>query len=310
MKKIMRQRNLLLKLSLLFFLLIQFFAKAQEYVPFPDTNVIWSEVFVEPQPYSIDTYQYGICGDTVINSLTYKKIYLLSDTIYPIIKGQYCGSIRENNTKKIFAIGYECTYPGTGEDEELLYDFSKSVGDTIFVGIDGIGPNGYLVIDNIDSILIDNNYRKTFYFTNQEAYWIEGIGSTRGLFSPITAQPTGAQKLELICFNQDGYVKFLNPEYNTCFPVLTSLETQKLKEKQVSIYPHPITDISIIDFSDIEHSYQYMLIYNLLGQKCYQIDISRKKQVLLNKSDYKSGLYIYYLFDKNQRSLKGKIFFK
>lgn len=282
--------------------------QAQDYVAFPDSNAIWSEVFTNDQPFEIETYQYGISGDTLINSIVYHKVYMLNDTVYPIIPGQYCGAIREDNSKRIFAIGCDCAYPGSGENEVILYDFSKAIGDTVFVGIEGIGPEWYLIINHIDSLLIDNTFRKTFHFTsNQEYFWIEGIGSTRGLFSPIVAQPTGFQKWKLICFNQEGVNKYLNPAFNSCFPTLTGIYAVVEQNGQLQIYPHPVTDISVIDLSNAKSKYQYLEFYNLVGQKIDQININGRKQIHINRVNYKPGLYIYRIISQDNKSIIGKL---
>jgi|AntAceMinimDraft_15_1070371.scaffolds.fasta_scaffold15565_2 hypothetical protein len=304
----MKQKKLLFQLIGLFLLQMQFNLQAQEYVPFPDSNTIWSEVFTSQQPYEIETYQYGISGDTVINANQYQKLYLLNDTVYPLITGQYCGAIREDSTKIIFVIDCNCAYPGSGQDEVILYDFSKSIGDTVFVGIDGLGPSGYLVIDYVDSMLIDNSYRKTFHFLGYESYWIEGLGSTRGLFSPIMTQPTGYQKWELICFNQDNEVKYLNPGFNTCFPILTGMNSEELESNDIKIFPHPVTNISVIEFmNNTSFMYQYIDFYNIFGQKVNHINIKDRKQIFIKKIDYRSGLYVYRISGQNIKSVIGKI---
>jgi hypothetical protein len=306
------KKKLLLAIIGFFLLQMQTNLQAQEYVPFPDSNAIWSEVFTNGQPFEIETYQYGISDDTVINAKQYQKIYLLNDTVYPLVTGQYCGAIREDSTKIIFVIDFNCAYPGSGQDEVILYDFSKSVGDTVFVGVYGSGPEGYLIINHIDSVLIENNYRKTFHFTTVENnYWIEGIGSTRGLFSPIIAQPTGFQKWELICFNQDGNVKFLNPEFNTCFPILTGINSKELENTSVKIFPHPVTNISVIDFTNnTSFMYQSIDFYNIFGQKVNHINIKDRKQIFINKIDYKPGLHVYRIFGQNMKPVVGKIIFE
>ncbi len=64
--------------TFLFTLIIAFFATeshAQEYVPFPLSNAIWSEVFTQWQPDIVETYQFGIEGDTVYNNTQYSKLY-------------------------------------------------------------------------------------------------------------------------------------------------------------------------------------------------------------------------------------------
>lgn len=307
----MKQKILLLVIIGFFLLQMQIKLQAQEYVPFPDSNAIWSEVFTNEQPFEIETYQYGISGDTIINTIQYQKIYLLNDTVYPLVTGQYCGAIREDSTKIIFVIDCNCAYPGSGQDEVILYDFSKSIGDTVFVGIDGLGPTGYLIINYIDSMLIEDDYRKTFHFLGYEEYWIEGMGSTRGLFSPIQAQPPGFQKWKLICFNQDNEVKYLNPEFNTCFPILTGINTKELENNNIKIFPHPVINISVIDFmNNTSFMYQYIDFYNIFGQKVNHINIKDRKQIFIKKIDYMPGLYVYRISGQNMKSVIGKIIFK
>lgn len=306
------QKAILLFYTFLFLLPWQTDAKGQQYVPFPSSNAIWSEVFTSQQPYEIETYQYGISGDTIINTAIYHKVFRLTDTIYPIVPGQYCGAIREDSSKRIFITGSECTYPGSGEEEVLLYDFSKSVGDTVFVGPDGTGPDGaYLIISNIDSVLIDGNYRKTIHFANYESYWIEGIGSTRGLLSPIQVQTSGFQKWELICFNQDDEVKYLNPEYSTCFPILTSVNDREPVNSSIKIFPHPVTHISVVDLTAIAVClYQYIDFYNIFGQKVNRIILGDNEQIFISKINYKSGLYVYRISGQNLKPVTGKIIFE
>jgi len=297
--------------------------QAQDYVPFPTDNVIWSEVYSNKQPFQIDTYQYGISGDTLINSQLYRKIFRLYDTIYPVVPGSYCGAIREDSSKRIFSIGCDCVYPGSPFDEEvLLYDFSKAVGDTIFVGVEGIGPLGYMIIDSIGSVLIEDNYRKTFHFTSWnrgskvnsnwiEDYWIEGIGSTRGLFSPLQYVTTGYGKWELICFNQENEVKYLNPEYNSCFPLLTATNSINAENEAVKICPHPVTSLSVIEVVNSKVSdFQYLSIYNLLGQQVNAMNITGKTKIFINRADYKPGLYIYRLTGQHTKPETVKIIFE
>ncbi len=293
---------------LIFVLLGTLVLRAQEYYAFPDSNAIWSEVFTRLQPFEVNTYQYGISGDTLINSIWYKKIYLLNDTTYPLNTGEFCGALREDSDRRIFVIECSCAYPGAGDEEVILYDFSKTVGDTVFVGNEGIGPLAiYLIIEYIDSILIKNNYRKTFHFFNYPDFWIEGIGSTRSLFSPIMFQPTGYQNWELICFNQDNEVMYLNPDFNSCFPLLTGIEKKESKSRRVNIYPHPVSGISVMDLSDIESPYDCLEIYSSMGQIIDRICIKGKDYISINNSDFKEGMFLYIISGENINPICGKI---
>lgn len=282
-------------------------SRAQEYVPFPLSNAIWSEVFTSKQPDEVETYQFGIEGDTVYNNIQYSKLYLLNDTVYPLSVGRYCGGIREDDMKRIYIIDCDCVMIPTIPiiDEVALYDFSKSIGDTLFVGIYSFYPYSYFIINEIDSILIDGNYRKRFDFGVEE--WIEGIGSTRGLLSPIQEQPTGYQKWKLICLNQEGSVTYLNPDFNSCFPILTSIEEQE-QQPHLMIYPHPVTNTSYLEVGAQLASYEVLEVYNILGKLEKRIAITPgETRIELNNKDFRTGIYLVVLKAKSQLLISDKI---
>jgi hypothetical protein len=301
MKKVLR--------FLVLYLIIPFSSQEQIYFPFPDSNCIWNEVLTDMQPYSIDNYQYGIYGDTIFNSTIYNKIYLLNDTVFPLELGSYCAAIREDNQKKIYVIDCQCCFQpiNTGE-EVILYDFSKNVGDTVFVGIDGSGPIDYYIIDYVDSTLIDGTYRRTFHFVNYDyiEYWIEGIGSTRGLFSPITPETTGSLKWELICFNQNSIVKYLNPSYSNCFPILTGISESNGQSFQVQIAPNPVVGSSVLDLNKINQEFINFSVYNVLGIKLTQYTLIHQSKVEISINDYPPGIYLFLLESKNHHIISNK----
>jgi hypothetical protein len=282
---------------------------AQEYVPFPVSNAIWSEVFTDLQPSIINPYRYGIDGDTIINELQYSKLFLLNDTVFPLSIGQYCGAIREDSLKRIFITDCNCAFPYIEENEVILYDFSKSIGDTVFVGLEGYGSAGYLIISEIDSVLVESNYRKRFSFMFDEEKWTEGIGSTRGLLSPIQIQPLGMEKWELICFKQDGIVKYLNPDFNTCFPLLTDLNDQN-HVFELTIHPNPVSDISYIKLEQRMTGYQLIEIFDILGKLKKTIDIPPgSTQIEIRNQEFESGIYLLILRGDSKKSLSSKILF-
>ncbi|MFC2138538.1 hypothetical protein ACFLTE_10215, partial [Bacteroidota bacterium] len=125
-------------------LLISFNIYSQEYqyVPFPTENAIWSEiyyfpVFTEPPVYE----RFALSGeDTIIENITYKKLYIFYDTIFDVNNATCIGGIREDSAKRIYykSDNYvhedkpmKTYYPG---EEQLLYDFNLNVGDTLFSG--------------------------------------------------------------------------------------------------------------------------------------------------------------------------------
>ena len=282
---------------------------SQEYFPFPDSNAIWNETLTNTQPISIENYQYGIDGDTIINSLIYHKIYMLEDTVFPLELDQYCGAIREDEQKKIhFVACYCCVGPFPPDQDLILYDFSKNAGDTVFVGFDGIGPIGYYIIDYTDSILIDSTYRKTFHFVDYDyfEYWIEGIGSTRGLFSPITPDFFGHYLWELVCFNQEGIVKYLNPDYDSCFPIITNVYEENAPPIQLQVIPNPVMGIGSLDLSMTNLEFTKLSIYNAQGIQMNNIRLIDQSKVEFSIYNYPPGIYLVLLESKNHKIVSKK----
>ena len=96
---------------------------------------------------------------------------------------------------------------GTWADstEFLLYDFGLQLGDSLkgYCANMNIGLNP--IVSSIDSILIDNSWRRKINFKNQSdneegcLYFIEGIGSSLG-FMAIQYCPSFEGTANLECF--------------------------------------------------------------------------------------------------------------
>lgn len=206
--------------KLLFLLIITLTGNlyAQEYVPFPTENAGWNEFFSHGPDYTtpkIDTslVQYSLQGDTIINQTSYKKLCTNTGTAdNPIYS--YSGAIRERD-KIIYLTG---SY--FGENEIVLYDFNKTVGDTVWAN-KVIFPNGfYYVIEGIDAVMVGNEYIKRYKAHQYGTFYIiEGIGNiTDGLLNHIRPIPinTGDYKWGFICFHQNNETVYLNPLFKDC----------------------------------------------------------------------------------------------
>jgi len=234
-------------LILIFILILTLISRirSQNYFPFPNENVNWNVYFlsgcdddIQPTSYLI---RYTIHGDTSINEIMYNKLCLESgDIINPKIVS--IAGIRELD-KKIYFYGQNPL--GLSPDGEvLLYDFTRLVGDTIKHDSEG---QFYSVIEDIDSILIDGNYRKRFKviisgFNQNPDYIVEGIGSIKnGLLGHITDVPTcGYHYWEHICFREAGKVKYLNPSFMDCFSTNQLTSTEQLScEQDIGVFPNP-----------------------------------------------------------------------
>ncbi|MEA4974688.1 MAG: T9SS type A sorting domain-containing protein [Paludibacter sp.] len=213
--------KLMKKMMLYLFVAISASLGAQKYVPFPTENAEWNVLYISIwniPPIDTTLLKYSLQGDTIINSTIYKKVSqnIGTDSI-PIYKG--IGGLREQN-KKIYYCGESYNKFRFDYNEQLLYDFTKQVGDTVWMN-----PVEYYTIHTIDSIKIGNEYRKRY---NNGI--IEGIGDViGGLFSAITPIPTCIdcyQSWEFVCFSQNGECVYKNSAFVDCN------STQKWNEKK------------------------------------------------------------------------------
>jgi hypothetical protein len=273
------------------------FIKAQQYVPFPDSNAVWSEEEIDGMgPCQPCKYQFRMKGDTIIDSIQYHKIYKENDSLLNSSNLIYFGEIREQS-KRIY---YRCC-----NHDIRLYDFSKSVGDTIknlyseFSGCNAISDSA--TITNIDSILIDGNYRRVFHLnTYNNPVWIEGIGSINGLLNAVVGEPTCSCTWDLVCFQNNDSVKYLNPKYSTCFPEITGITNYTVVENTVSVLPNPVTDISEIQWSNSnEYPFSKLIIVDVLGKDIKYFNVSGISDITINRADFAQGIYFAKLYSLN-----------
>jgi hypothetical protein len=286
-------------------LLINLSLKSQNYVPFPTKNVNWNVFYAgtcDEAPPDTVVIRYTIHGDTTINETQYSKLCIESgDTISPTILA--VGGLREVD-KKIYYIGQ--TIVGHGYDEEnLLYDFTAQIGDTIkHQSFDGF----YSVVLDIDSFLIGENYRKRFkvdnhWFYQNPDYIIEGIGSVEnGLLGHISAIPTcGTHYWEHICFRQNGIVEYLNPSFDECFPSYywTGIEYADYVA-DLEMYPNPFNNEIQINNKHNNKDLVFKLI-DINGRALIEKNISREKTTV--NLNVNSGFYNAIILDRNGKVL-------
>ena len=302
-----------MKKYLIFILLFFISGKdyAQTYFPFPDSNAVWSERFNPPEYEGYSSYPiYGLLNqDTIIKSIKYHKLFSFSDTIFTKEYATYIGGIREDSTKRIYYKGinvFESCYPADTNNygEVLLYDFSVIVGDTIRNG--NFNSDEYLIVTLIDSVLLNNKYRKRINFKYNSSQWVEGIGNIiRGLLFTSGSLPTKGVSNELICFKQNDTVIYFNPKYDNCFYLGVGIRKNESLEKKTEVFPNPVTDISILDFGDLSGS-DFVRIYCINGAMIKQIDIKGKRQIYINKKDFLPGIYFYKIISDKGKTFSGR----
>ena len=287
------------------------FAKAQQYIPFPDSNAIWREHYTDNQGTN-NHYQLGIIGDTIINSLLYHKIYYepncLSDTILTKHNSILIGGIREDSLRRIFFYNIDFSdfviWTSVQVDSIYkLYDFSVHVGDTVKFQAPSAPPVyafHYLVLDSIDSVFTYNHYRKLYHLSGES--WIEGIGSPRSLFSAIIRIPTCYCSWENVCYEFNNITYYLNPPYLDCYD-MTENNKEYLNNNtgNITVYPNPTNDKLTIEF--LQKS--TMEILNIQGQTILQQQLQQGKTAI-DISGIAKGVYILRLCS-NDKTVVTKI---
>ncbi|MFW6275767.1 MAG: T9SS type A sorting domain-containing protein [bacterium] len=183
---------------------------------FPDSNAIWNVNFVNSFGTPTDEMLYGLKGDTLINDTLYNKLYTLSDTILSDKNLQnYIGGFRQEAQKIWFK-------PANWTDSDiLLYDFSASIGDTIFHNArlflynDSEHTHEFSLFEKyniVQDITVENGV--TIYnLLEMNPYpdeWHSEFGSVLGLLGPILDYPLTGETYRLACFKHNDTVKYQN----------------------------------------------------------------------------------------------------
>ncbi len=262
------------------------------YQPFPDSNAFWCETnwwLSSPTPpycFVTDNYCLFINGDTIINAMTYHKIFqsgYISASCPPPgynYYNNYEGAIRQDVLlKKVFFI-----LPSNA-NEELLYDFNLGIGDTLQPSINT--PPDYNYISSIDSVLVGSQYHKRFLLNNlndTNYAIIEGLGSTFGLFHKIVLPFESGSQLN--CFNNEGNIYPVN---SSCLFNIGIFEINK-SILNIKIFPNPLISESKI-ISDYYFKNATIIIYNSYGEEIRQVNNFIGQEIVIHRRKLISGVY-------------------
>jgi hypothetical protein len=193
---------------------------------------------------------------------------------------------------------------------ELIYDFNKVVGDSMFVQ-----PNNvYFKVLSIDSILFSGKYHKRFIVTITppnsllpNISLLEGIGSSIDPFAPYKANGFESNS-KLLCFasptqsiSVTSHTVFTNGNVNgSCANLsMINVNVKETEQFNLRIYPNPASDhITVIleQNSAVGTNYKFV---NLLGQEQLTGTLKETKNDI-DLLGLKSGIY-FVNFYKNDR---------
>jgi len=275
-----------MKRRLAFIVIVSFIAQSLvfgQYIPLVQNNAKWNEFY---QFEDLQNYEINISGDSLINGIKYKKVI--------ITPPKYFGSLnllREDTTlKKVYQ--YIDYYP-TGY-EELIYDFSMNVGDTIWiesypwilVSISDTIPSPCMMGDTITCSL---NPKRVFWFESSDIYpivWIEGIGSISGLF--LYNYPW-CRDYKILChFDSNQTWNYHYKAYNETIACQLPVLVANLDiNSSIKIYPNPSSSKEIIIQGD--HLKMIKVLSNM-GIVLNELLLSENKNIV--QLSYPQGMYL------------------
>ena len=194
--------------QLFLFILCPMLLSAQTYSDYHPMFVDGKEWNFQIGLIELNTFDYQVDGDTVIDGAEWKKVYATKFSVFST--SSYFASIREVG-RKVYAIAKD------SKKARLLYDFGLEVGDKVGCGVEnasfaclvdkgekedllfGIPCSNYLQVKSIDFVKVSGLPHRRFYLTLYSQFgevladgiiWIEGVGSCMGPFLPWYPQIT------------------------------------------------------------------------------------------------------------------------
>jgi hypothetical protein len=282
------------------FLVCSTFIYGQENAYF-ENQPVWHEstMCAIPAPcIETDEYNYYIEGDTVLDGLTYVKLYkqgVISRMYYANNPPDYCsgsefysyqfGYLRSENRQMFYRWAIEV-------EEQMLYDFNLSIGDTL-PNTETTNPWGHTIVIGIDSIQLLENYYMRFQLGGMETdtYLIEGIGSLNGLLAPIPL--TFECGYGLSCYSQNQTIYDISGDGDgnsgTCMLTVGVDETEE--KPKLSLYPNPTTNYSTLQLHGVAGQVD-IVIHDFSGRQVRQYSADANREFSFYSGDLPHGIYL------------------
>lgn len=287
-------------------------AQTSVYHEFPDSNANWNIVAQgccwtgcpgppTPNPVLGDyNFSYYIGGDTIINSVTYHKLYKsgsMHEYCYAgnyinnwVYYDDYAGAFREDT-----ALRHVYLMQQWFSTECLMYDFSAGVGDTINF------CDGCAVVTSIDSVLVGGNYRKQFNLSTAPYVVIEGIGSTAGLLEPFCPFEYSGT---LTCFLQDEQP--LYPDTISSCNLITAVNNLQTHAQILTIAPNPFSTQTMV-YAQVPMHDASLSVVNCVGETVFQVKNLNGLMFSFDRSSLPQGLYFFQMVQNDNVVATSKV---
>jgi hypothetical protein len=271
--------------SPLLFMLLNAGLQAQS---FPTQEASWQGVtfgIAGPIP-----YRNAVCGDTLINQVTYSKFYEFNENIDGELVRTYKMAVREGGPR------VWCVEAGANT-ETLLYDFSLEAGDQIRLKLIGFTDSVAIKVANVTSISVDGVPTKVLNFVpiaGIEESWIEGIGSSKGPTQRAFTAVDGNSQLQ--CFRQAGELIYRTVPQGECsFVYECDMVSSSGSHFQASadFELYPTASSGQLTFTNASESAVSLELYSLSGRKCASYEALPPGQHEINLEHLSAGMYLF-----------------
>ncbi|MBL7945248.1 MAG: hypothetical protein JNN32_04230 [Flavobacteriales bacterium] len=262
---------------------------AQPPLPFPTGDVQWTVNSVQMGESYPDRI-YATMGDSTFNGLLYQKIGWVDNTGLPWETEDltYSGIIRDESGRWLFV-------PSWSAEEYPLFDFTGDVGDTVSIQnpLFAFDPADYTV-ESITTTQTVVDERRVWTLIpavgfGYPEYFIEGIGSTYGLFGHSTfISDAGSQ---LICMEENGELIYRIPEAESCYYLSTGLE-ERAAEGALHLAPNPSREQVILSVDGADITQAGLVVNDAMGRVVELTGLQRTMNTLwFDVSALPVGLY-------------------
>ncbi|WP_236975979.1 T9SS type A sorting domain-containing protein [Membranihabitans maritimus] len=303
--------KIFLLLSTLFFISN---ATAQEYTPFfGESSTGWYQYLDAADLDGKMTLTFYTDGDSIVDGITYHKVYYdlagETDSIEYQLDGLYREDIEE---QKVYALNAETAL----EREKLVYDFSKSAGDTIRLGV-----NIELLLDSVSNTLhfcgqsmeLESQvyYLKNSAIEDSTVIWIEGVGSLTSPFLQYSGVNCDSITEALLCKMTDEEIVYHFNEvegFEDCPFEVSSSNESRPEPLELKLFPNPATSRIYISGDPNELGKSTFKVYSLTGQEIKRGVLDYSQQTEIDVTNLNSGAYMIEIFNKEKNLLSIKKF--
>jgi hypothetical protein len=255
---------------------------------FPLSGAKWTERITIGEEEST-YYSYVLQGDTIVDDILRSKLYYIPDINR---KDSILTALVHIEDKKVVFWGIYCE---EYEQDLPLYDFSLAVRDTFQY----CEPSGgyYYYVSEIDEAnlggisrkgmtVISGKYIGDRWMEFDIDYWIEGMGSVKGLFNIIKKGPMSVH-WDLICFTLNDELIYLNPQFSEC-PVPNFTSIPEVKTNPLRIFPNPMKLLATVQS---DQPLQAIQIYDISGVLLYKQACNGELQTVIERQSLLQGTY-------------------